>query len=372
MYNITDCEGNHDIHDLKVVTTPGDERLVVINLRGAMDGIDAVQPYGDKNLRTFRRSLSLGPAGGAHDLDGYFALHKSLGGLMPLWNSAQMAVIHSVCTPYRNKRSHFDGQDILETGQNARDRIDATNRTGWLNRLVANIPGARETFALSAGGARPLISVGSAPFTVWDPKVRIGLTSPDITLLQKLYENSPTYLNTFNTAIATSESLKDISGAITHANFVAAKLKEDARIATFSISGWDSHANQQSMLDAKFKELSDAILAIKNGVGNAIWAKTVVIVITEFGRTARQNGSDGTDHGTASMSFVCGGSVRGRQIVGRWAGLGNLYMDRDLMPTSDIRSYLAMLCHAMYGIPISKLETEIFPGLDITHIPGVI
>ena len=365
MDNHITCEGGLGDDLVHVATAPGEARLVVINLRGAMDGLDAVQPYGDPALRALRGpDLSVGPEGGAFDLDGFFALHPALETLMPLWRGGQLSFIHAVSTPYRDKRSHFDGQDLLATGSANRDRPDLDDRTGFLNRLVACIPGATLQLAWSSGAMRPLIANGPAPFSNWSPTTQLGLTEADIGLLRHVYGADSGFALALESAVLSEAAQGGKTAARSDAAFVARQLVAEARIATFSIDGWDTHAGQAGIIAGRFRQLAQAILTLRDGLG-PVWDKTVVVVVTEFGRTARANGTGGTDHGTGGVAFLAGGAVRGGKVHGRWPGLTDLYAGRDLMPTADVRDYLAAICHAHLGVPADLLSNFVFPGASV-------
>lgn len=363
--HMNDCEGTTFPDVVRVASAPGEARLVVINLRGAMDGLDAVQPYGDPMLRALRGdALSVGPEGGAIDLDGFFALHPALGPIMPLWQAGELAFVHAVSTPYRDHRSHFDGQDLLEMGSERSDHPDLVGRTGFLNRLVGCIPNARMQLAWAVGLTRPLMAHGPAPFGAWSPALTAGLTQPDIALMRRIYEQDGSLLQALEDAAATAQSLPGLANVKSDAAFVAKQLAGEGRIATFSIEGWDTHAGQAATIAQRFKLLTQAILTLKAQLGKA-WTQTVVVAVTEFGRAARVNGSGGTDHGTGGLAVLAGGAVKGGKVYGRWPGLSDLYADRDLMPTADVRDYLASICHAHLGVEAALVTQVVFPGTTI-------
>ncbi|WP_371931230.1 DUF1501 domain-containing protein [Nioella sp. MMSF_3534] len=180
-------------------SAPTDNRLVVIILRGAMDGLDLVQPYGDPDFSGYRPDFAIGPAAGAQDLDGFFALHPGLGDLMPLWQAGELGFAHAVSTPYRNQRSHFDGQDLLEAGTGA-ETVGRSYEDGWLNRLVQTLPGATRETALAVGREEALILRGAAPSVAWSPASRLGLTPATADLLGMLYHDDPLFREAFEDA----------------------------------------------------------------------------------------------------------------------------------------------------------------------------
>lgn len=355
---------------------PGDNRLVVIILRGAMDGLDAFQPYGDPALRGLRQTLSLGPDHGATDLDGFFALHPGLSDLLPLWQAGQLAFAPAVSTPYRDKRSHFDGQTMLEAGTGTDLDLDA-QQDGWLNRLLQAMPGQASETAYSVGVSQMRILQGQAPAKSWTPKAHMDLSPQAEQLLTRIYHDDPLFRDASAQAMEIVASLspdlatgKPGQDHLEIARFAADRLNGQTRIASFSISGWDTHAGQAGTLPRMLGRLADTILTLKADLG-ANWDRTTVMAMTEFGRTVRENGSAGTDHGTGGTLLVAGGAVRGGRMMGDWPGLaeGDLYDGRDLMPLRDIRAYAAWAMHAKFGINRATLEGSVFPGLDMGSDP---
>lgn len=358
---------------------PGDDRLVVLILRGAMDGLDAFQPYGDRDLAGLRSTLSLGPDHGATDLDGFFALHPGLSGLLPLWHAGQMGFAPAVSTPYRDKRSHFDGQNVLEAGTGTDVDVEA-QQDGWLNRLLQVMPGHSSETAYSVGVSQMRILQGQAPSKSWTPKATMDLSPQAQLLLERIYHDDPLFRDASAQAIQIVGGISPdlISGNpgedhLDLARFAADRLNGQTRIATFSLAGWDTHAGQAGSLKNALTRLADTILTLQAGLG-ANWDRTTVMAMTEFGRTARENGSAGTDHGTGGALLVAGGAVRGGRAMGDWPGLaeGDLYDGRDLMPLRDIRAYAAWAMYAKFGIPKATLEGAVFPGLDMGPDPRLL
>jgi uncharacterized protein (DUF1501 family) len=354
---------------LTLAATPGENRLAVIILRGAMDGLDVVQPRGDRGLATARPGLTSDAA----DLDGFFALHDGLSGLMPLWAAGELAFVHATSTPYRDKRSHFDGQDLLEAGTGI-DLAPAAQRDGWLNRLLSVLPGATSETAWAVGREAMPILMGAAPAESWAPDQDLAVSAPARGLLDHVYEADPL----FHAASATAFSLAGMGDAAGQdsdmiADFVAERFRENARIAAFSLTGWDTHKAQDRTIRRPLDQLQRAILRLKAGTGPDVWGKTVVLAMTEFGRTVRQNGSGGTDHGTAGAMLVAGGAVQGGKVYGRWPGLSEaeLYDRRDLMPTSDVRDWAAQVMQGLFGLDRQVLERTVFPGLSMEAPSGL-
>ncbi|MCA8868879.1 MAG: DUF1501 domain-containing protein [Rhodobacteraceae bacterium] len=381
---------------ITLAAAPWDNRLVVIILRGAMDGLDVIRPYGDRNFAAYRPSLS--DREGTTDLDGFFALNKHANPLMPLWKSGELAFANAVATPYRDKRSHFDGQDMLEAGTGTDVGLHQV-RDGWMNRMLAEVPGITAKTAFAVGRENLIILSGDAPTSSWSPNTRLDLSQQGKRLLSALYHDDPLFQEVGAIALEMDELMdmqggKDISNdnlamndaminsmmnagrsarAKALARFTAERLNEETRLAAFSISGWDTHRTQENGIKGALSELSDAVLTLKQVLG-ANWQKTAVIAITEFGRTARENGTRGTDHGTGGAMLMAGGAIRGGKVYGNWPGLGesDLYQNRDLMPTADVRAYAADAMHGLFGLDRNLLQRVVFPGLDMGEDRGIL
>jgi len=374
-------------------SVPSDKRLVVIILRGGMDGLNVVSPVADPLFAGYRPSM----LGQTHlPLDNYFAMHPQLADLMPLWNAGELGFVNAVSTPYRNKRSHFDGQDILEAGG-----ISATTdvrESGWINRLLELIPDARKELAFSVGRENMLLLRGDQKVSSWSPDGRIDLSPQAQLLLDVIYAKDPLFAQAGGDALTLAGQLNmkpdmggepaeaDMAGIIKNmatsrksqkaeglAAFAANRLKADTRIAAFSIGGWDTHFKQAKSMNKALEQLRTAILTLKQELG-PVWQKTAVVCMTEFGRTVRENGSAGTDHGTGGLMVLAGGAVRGGKVHGDWPGLAadNLFAERDLMPTNDVRKYAAWMVRDLYGVGKTGLETTVFPGLDMGVNPQII
>lgn len=368
---------------------PGDNRLVVIVLRGAMDGLATVMPYGDPTYSALRGALPEG----ALDLDGYFALHPALGGLAPLWQAGQLGFGHAVSTPYRDKRSHFDGQDWLEAG--ITDMTNGMARDGWLNRALPVLGGGADT-AWAIGNDALAILNGPAPVGRWSPDSDLALSPQAIRLAQLVMQDDPAMAAALAEAFdladgdgdpvaftgsqgdmmemmrADNKAARGTGAEERMAEFAAARLKGDARIASFSINGWDTHAQQDRALSRALDALARTILTLQDKLGARVWGKTTVVAVTEFGRTVRLNGTSGTDHGTGGAMIVAGGAVRGGRVLADWPGLDEvaLYERRDLMPTRDLRAHLGWLMRGLFGLERTAIERTIFPGLELGADPG--
>lgn len=381
---------------LSLAATPGENRLVVILLRGGMDGLDVVRPYGDPAYAALRGDAGLDDPEGAIDLDGYFALHPTLRPLMPLWRQGQLGFAHAVSTPYRDKRSHFDGQDLLEAGIS--DGSNGLPRDGWLNRVLQQLPGSTAQSAYGIGQDQLAVLAGAAPVQRWSPNSDLVLSPQAIQLASLIMKEDPAFDVAFRQALAIADGDGDAvattggaeemmsmmqdeapnakNGTTVQriAEFTGKRLREDTRIASFSINGWDTHQKQHNSLHKALVRLSEAILTLQNTVGGPVWNKTTVVAVTEFGRTARMNGSQGTDHGTGGLMLLAGGGLRGGRVIGDWPGLdeAQLYDRRDLMPTRDVRSVLGWLLHSQFGLSQSALERSIFPGMEMGTDMGLL
>ncbi len=373
-------------------SAPWDTRLVVIILRGGMDGLDVIRPYGDPLLRTLRPTLSGGPDTGAPDLDGFYALNPALKPLMPLWKAGQLGFVNAVSTPYRDKRSHFDGQDLLEAGTISLAGV----RDGWLNRMLQHVPGVEAQTAFALGRGEMKLLVGAAPVANWSPEADLQISPQAIRLAELVMAQDPAFHAALSEALMLSENgeagvllndrqaqrdmQNDMMAAgrgnanVKIAEFAAKRLREEARVAAFSLNGWDTHNRQERGLKNALGQLSKTILALRDGLGGPVWGKTAIIAMTEFGRTARQNGTQGTDHGTGSVMVMAGGAIRGGRVFGDWPGLSeeSLYDRRDLMPMADVRSQAAWVMRGLTGLDRSVLEGAVFPGMDMGADPGLI
>ncbi|MEM9268707.1 MAG: DUF1501 domain-containing protein [Pseudomonadota bacterium] len=353
-----------------LAAAPGENRLVVIVLRGAMDGLDVVRPVGDRAYRALRPSLSKSQG---WDLDGFYEAHPALSDLQPLWRAGELSFAHAVSTPYRDKRSHFEGQDALESGSGARDGRVPGARDGWLNRVLQDWPGLHSETGFAVGRSEPLILRGSAPVATWAPDGALDLSPQAQALLGEIYGRDPLFAQAAQQAfeLAQEPGTGTQGGmSVALARYAAERLRGESRIASFSLGGWDTHIRQEAGLTRSLSALSQAIVTLKAELG-PVWGRTCVLAITEFGRTARENGSGGTDHGTGGAMLVAGGVLARAQVVGDCPGLGSsdLYEDRDLRPTRDVRAYLGWSLAAMFGLEASALEAQVFPGLELGKVP---
>lgn len=363
-----------------LAATPGDRRLVVIVLRGAMDGLDAVRPMGDRGLARHRPSLIGNGAEPGPALDDFYRFHPALSPLLPLWRDGQLGAVHAVSTPYRHRRSHFDGQDFLENGGFATDGQLAGRGDGWLNRLLTLMPGVTRRTAYAVGHDHLKLLEGPADVSSWSPSTRLRLSAQAETLLRLVYRHDPLFEDAAQTAFMIAEdeaaipSVGKQSGGTSLGAFAARQLMDETRIAAFSIGGWDTHRRQAAAFPKALGNLSDAILALCDGLSAPAWSKTTIVAITEFGRTVRENGTRGTDHGTGGLMLFAGGATRGGQVAGQWPGLGDgqLFEDRDLLPTDDLRRYLGWMARDHLGLDANEIERTVFPSLQLGTDPGLI
>lgn len=365
---------------LALAAAGGERRFVLVVLRGALDGLAAVPPLGDPHYAEARGGIAIptGP-GGARSLDGTFALHPALPFLHAAHERRELAVVHAVATPYR-ERSHFDAQDVLETGL---ERPHAS-RDGWLNRaLVAAGATGRDAAGIAIGQNLPLVLRGAAPVTSWAPSGHVEADEDTLARLADLYSGDLLLSARLAEAMAADELAAGAAGAggaldamgrgaardFAPVAKVAAGflLRPDGpRVAVLESGGWDTHANQgavEGALAARLAALDRGLAALAEALGGA-WKQTAVLVATEFGRTVRVNGTRGTDHGTGGVAFVLGGGVAGGRVLADWPSLAPraLHEGRDLMPTTDLRSVIKGLLRDHLGVPPRALEDEVFPG----------
>ena len=368
---------------------PWENRLIVVILRGAMDGLDVVRPVGDPDFAALRRA-TLGREPGL-PLDGFFEMHPALGRLMPLWRAGDLGFVHAVSTPYRSGRSHFDGQDLLEAGSTEAGAARGGVRGGWLNRMLQAVPGITGETTYAIGRSQSLLTDGPAPVSSWSPEAQLRLSPQAERLLELVHHDDPIFREASTEAIRLAALMADSAEAVEEgdammgelagvggahvelARFAADRLREEARIATFSLNGWDTHANQSRGIARSLRALTDVILTLQARLGPD-WDRTALVAMTEFGRTARENGSEGTDHGTGGAMVLAGGAIDGGRVLGGWPGLSeaDLYEGRDLMPTRDLRAHAAWLMAGLFGLDRATLEGAVFPGLGMGADPGLL
>ena len=361
---------------LALAAGSGDKRLIVVILRGALDGMAAVVPYGDAGLGVLRAEIvppEPDQPNGLLDLGGFFGLHPALTGLHEMYKLNEALAVHAVAGAYR-VRSHFEAQDYLESG------ADHRMTSGWLNRAVASLPPAgtrkAEADALAIGVSVPLLLRGPAAVANWAPH-EFSQPAPDLyATIAALNKTDPVTgpaiaeglrARNFSTSVmdgGDEVKQKYAFPALAHAAGEMLRAPDGPRIAALEIGGWDTHAAQPNRLTEPLKQLDAGLVALKTALGPS-WTKTAVLVMTEFGRTARVNGTKGTDHGTGTVAFVLGGAVAGGQIKTTWPGLrpGQLFENRDLAPTTDLRAVAKGLMAAHLGLDAAALG-QVFPSSE--------
>jgi len=339
-----------------------DRRFVFIIQRGAADGLHIVAPTGDPAYAGLRDDFAQDLAQGAK-LGSFFTLHPALAETAKLYAGKQALFVHAVASPYRD-RSHFDGQNVLETGGSAAYRL----RDGWMNRLLGLLP-ADEAKALALSTTVPMALRGAHEVSSY---AQSQLPSPTDDLLARvsaLYAGDQQLHGLWSAAMDTRMKAGDPmqagggqNGAAIGA--LAAKMlgPDGARIAMIETNGWDTHSGQRGRLNAQLRSLDQLLAGLKTGLGPE-WTNTLIVVATEFGRTAKPNGTGGTDHGQASAAMLLGGAVRGGTVVADWPGLStaDLYEGRDLKPTTDLDALIAGALAQHYALEPARTMATLFP-----------
>jgi uncharacterized protein (DUF1501 family) len=350
------------------VADGGPKRLIVILLRGAVDGLNVVVPYAEEAYYRERRSIALalpGKPDGVLALDDHFGLHPSLASLMPLWTERSLAFIHAAGSPDPT-RSHFDAQLYIENGTPGQ----SATPDGWMNRLLLALPGPRSpTEAISIGPTIPRILAGKAAVAGLsfgrNGAQPLPIDQPEIArAFDRLYSGNDSLGESYREgrlarerlvgALATEQQIAD-NGAPPPVGFpgqaarLARLIRRDpsVRLAVVALGGWDTHVNQgnhRGQLADRLRPLGEGLVALARGSGDA-WRDTIVVVLSEFGRTVAENGNGGTDHGHGNVIWVLGGAVKGGRVYGDWPGLrpAQLYQRRDLDVTTDFRTALAVI-----------------------------
>jgi uncharacterized protein (DUF1501 family) len=380
----------------KTVSAAGarDPRLVVLVLHGALDGLAAVGPIGDPNYAALHGPLAMrldGPFP-ALPLDSFFALNPGMPNFARLFHGKRALIVHAAATAYRD-RSHFDGQDVLESGMPQ----PGSTESGWLNRAAAALPmagRATRTGALAVGAATPTILRGGAPVMAWAPQT-LPMANEDLArrVLDLYAASDPLLLGALREGLDIDRLAKGSmidgtagrggphqpNGMRLMAEGAARLLAADdgPRLAALVFDGWDTHAGEggaTGRLMNLLGGLDGAFAAFETGLGPA-WRDTVVVAITEFGRTVHVNGTNGTDHGTGTVAFLAGGAVNGGRVIADWPGLapGQLYEGRDLRPTTDLRAVLKGVLADQFGLSAPVLGHAVFPGsFGVRPMPGLI
>jgi uncharacterized protein (DUF1501 family) len=362
------------IPEVLFARTEGSSRLVVVILRGALDGLAAVPPYGDPDYATLHRELAIaapGSADGALALDNIFGLHPALSFLHERFAAGELIVFNAVASPYRD-RSHFDGQNVLENGLPK----PVGSADGWLNRALAALPasGRAADRAVAVSQNVPLILRGDAAVMSKSPQATPDVDEDLLARLADLYSRDNWFSARLSEAVQTD---KRVDGAAERsrvpdrvtavARMAASLMRSDGgpEIAVIEASGWDTHANQggaKGILSTRLGGLDKALKSLADELG-PLWPQTAVLVVTEFGRTAAVNGTRGTDHGTGGCAFLVGGAVRGGRVIADWPGLSRtaLLDNRDLKPTLDLRSVFKAVLDEHMHVDAKTLAKRVFP-----------
>ena len=342
----------------------GERRFIFIIQRGAADGLNTVIPYADPAYASLRGALAIDPAA-ALKLDGTFALHPALPKLRELYAAGEASFLHAVASPYRD-RSHFDGQNVLETGGNTPYQL----KDGWMNRLLGLLPQSGKD-AIAFSPAVPLALQGAVKVTTYAPSTLPEANEDLLTRVAQLYTPDRQLHALWASALEARGMAGERMGggarrqdAATLGRIAAGFLAraDGPRVAMIETSGWDTHSGQDARLATQLSGLDSLIGALREGMGTA-WAQTVVLVATEFGRTAAANGTGGTDHGTAAAAMVIGGAVQGGRVIADWPGLapGNLFEGRDLQPTLALDTLFASVCAETFKLDPERAARALFP-----------
>lgn len=338
-----------------------DKRFIFIIQRGAADGLNTVIPYADPAYQKLRGALAIN-ASQAIKLDGLFALHPSLKATAKLYQEKQALFVHAIASPYRG-RSHFDAQNVLETGGKAAYQF----KDGWMNRMLSLLPPAQHE-AIAIASSIPMALRGKVNVNAYAPSNLRD--APDDLLLRvgELYAQDAQLNGLWSSAMEANDLAGDTKIKRNPAGIgkLAAEFlnKENGpRIAMIETNGWDTHSGQNNRLSRQLSSLDTLIDALRQHLGNN-WQNTTILVATEFGRTAAANGTGGTDHGTASAAMLLGGDLKGGRIIADWPGLNHatLYQGRDLQPTLDLNTLIASVLGERFNLDSEKVAHSVFSG----------
>ena len=373
---------------IRAAVRPGKvpKRLIVVFLRGGVDGLSIVVPYGDPEYVRGRPNIALAhpsQEGGVTDLNGQFGIHPALGGLLPFWNDKTLAFVHACGSP-DSTRSHFDAQDFMETGIPGNKNV----HDGWMNRLIGVMPDPTTPIkAINAGATLPRIFQGPKPVA----NVALGPGSARHTYIDRpgvlelfsaLYAGDTALAKAYREGYSAHRQIqldldKDLeapdNGAFEPKGFAGQAHQlgrlidtdPEIRLAFLSVGGWDTHVNQGAstgQLANNLTSLGEGLVQLCKGLGHS-YQNTVTIVLSEFGRTVHENGSHGTDHGHGNVMWLLGGPLKGGKILCKWPGLQpqNLFEARDLAVTTDFRAVIAGVLQQHIGLEISAIQ-KVFPG----------
>jgi uncharacterized protein (DUF1501 family) len=337
-----------------------DRRFIFIIQRGAADGLHIVSPYGDPDYAKMRGALAVDPAT-TTKLDSSFALHPALTETAKMYNAGEALFVHAIASPYR-ERSHFDGQNVIETGGSAPYQV----KDGWLNRLAALLP-KRKAPPLALTPTVPMALRGASEVTSYSPSPLREANADLLARVTRLYENDALLHPLWSTAMEAHRIAGD-HGAAAQEPADVGKLAasflvraDGPRIAMIETIGWDTHNQQEPRLARLLAGFDAMLAALRTGMGQA-WMKTTVLVATEFGRTVAVNGTNGTDHGTATAAMLIGGAVQGGRVLTDWPGLsqGALYDNRDLKATMSLDALIAGAAGESFAIDPTLVARTVF------------
>lgn len=356
--------------------TPGTRNLLFVLLRGAADGLAMLAPVEDQGFAALRER-SLPDYAAARRAQGFFAIHPALDEVGAAYERGEALFVHAAATAYR-ERSHFDGQNLIETGGTRPYGL----RDGWLNRLVALTAEAHGAppRALAIAPTMPLALRGNAPASSYAPSSLPEASGDFMDRVAQLYADDDQlgalWARAMETrAMAQGSDTRNLRDARAAGELAASLMREEegARIAMVELGGWDSHANQPGQFNRSARQLDALLGAYRAGMGSA-WGNTLVLVATEFGRTARYNGTNGTDHGTGAAAIAMGGAVAGRRVIADWPGLAErtLFEGRDLAPTTATESVLAGAAAEHFGLDPKMAMARLFPGRSALPLGGIV
>ncbi len=377
------------------------KKLIVILLRGGMDGLNVIAPYGDNQYQTIRPTIALHKANGLIDLDGYFGMHPALSPLQSLYQNRSLAFVHACGSPDPT-RSHFDAQDYMESGVPGRKSVSS----GWVNRLISELPTKHSPIrAISIGPVLPRICSGPASVATVMKNIKQSRGALDRPRVENAFTDLYSGLNNdiggaFAEGMAAHKTVNNIlampqpgttgnmmsmdkeqiaanRGALAPNAFpnfgkqLATLFRQDptVQVAFVDFGGWDTHVRQ----GAEMGQLADHLTPLANGLADLVtglgplYKDTSIVVMSEFGRTARENGNGGTDHGHGNVMWLLGGGVTGGKVYGRFGGLtqNNLYENRDVPATTDFRAVIASVLNDQMNVSKGSL-LKVFPGFQMT------
>ena len=370
-----------------ITRSTSSKRLVVVFLRGAIDGLNVIIPHQEADYYQTRPTIAIPypqENNGAIDLDGFFGLHPQLSDLMSLWKQGSLAFIHSSGSPV-SERSHFQAQDYMENGTPG---ITKTT-DGWMNRLLAELPQGRPAQALNVGITTPYILRGKMQIASLKPGRNSAAPTPtDRPLINEAFSNLYSGQDALSKAyqdgrkareailtelsqemISASRGASNINAFVDDAAEVARLMvgNTQTQLAFMEVGGWDTHINQNNILKRLLPSLGQGIATLAKGLGD-IYSDTVIVVMSEFGRTVKENGNRGTDHGHGNVMWLLGGAIRGGKVYGEWRGLNKeaLHQNRDLPITTDFREVFSLILQEHLSISNDGLN-RVFPNYQFAR-----